>query len=105
MKNSSVFAKSQILCLLAFVSALVFLAACQQSAPYHKLDNEGAVPRISIEEAKADFDAGRAIIVDARGEANWNQERIKDSINIPAGSPEEKFSVLPKGKKIIVYCS
>ena len=62
-------------------------------------------PRISLEEAKADFDKKDAIFVDTRAEDAYKVEHIKDAISIPLGSPETRFKELPKDKKIIAYCS
>jgi rhodanese-related sulfurtransferase len=45
---------------------------------------------------------GTAVIVDSRAEAAYKAEHIAGSINI---DNESKFDTLPKGKKIIVYCS
>ena len=62
-------------------------------------------PRISLEEAKADFDKKVAVFVDTRPEDAYKVEHIKDAINIPLGSPETRFKELSKDKKIIAYCS
>jgi Rhodanese-like domain len=89
------------------VSCLGFQADCEkaQQVPYVKYENADQIPRITIEDAKKDYDAGIAVIIDSRGEAQYKQEHIAKSINIPFGSPESRFSEIPKGKKIIVYCS
>lgn len=89
------------------VFGIVFQFACQNAnlAPYTKYENADQIPRITLEEAKKDYDAGVAVIIDSRPEGSYNQEHIKGSLNIPFGSPETKFSEIPKGKKIIVYCS
>jgi 3-mercaptopyruvate sulfurtransferase SseA len=81
--------------------------ACQkaQLAEYHKYASDADVPRISIEDAKKDVDAGLAVIVDSRGDAAYRAEHIAGSLNIPLGASKERFSELPAGKKIIVYCS
>jgi 3-mercaptopyruvate sulfurtransferase SseA len=95
--------------LLAWLSAFTvaaFVVGCQQST-YHKFEKDSEVPRISIEEAKAAYDADSAIIVDARAQVTYDQEHIAKAINIPfGGTPtDEQLAKLPKGKKIIVYCS
>jgi hypothetical protein len=92
---------------IAIASAL-FILACEkqaQVAEYKKYENDAAVPRISVEDAKKEVDAGRALIVDSRGDAAYKSERIAGSINFPAGATDEQFATLPKDKKIIVYCS
>jgi rhodanese-related sulfurtransferase len=93
-----------LLCAIAFAAVL---AGCKAAAAYHKFDNDSEVPRISIEDAKAAFDACNAVIVDARAQVTYDQEHIAHAINIPfAGAPtDEQLAKLPKGKKIIVYCS
>lgn len=62
-------------------------------------------PRITLADAKKDFDAGTAIFVDTRAEAAYQNEHIKGSINISADTLEAKYKELPKDKKIIAYCS
>ena len=76
------------------------------SAP--KADEHGHAddaPRISLADAKKDFDAGSAIFVDTRDEAAYKSEHIKGSINISMNAVEAKYTELPKDKKIIAYCS
>jgi hypothetical protein len=62
-------------------------------------------PRISLADAKAAFDAGKALFVDSRADSAYKAEHIKGAINIPAGTLDAKLKELPKDKKIIVYCS
>lgn len=62
-------------------------------------------PRISLEEAKKDFDAGKTIFIDTRGEAAYKNEHIKGAINISMDMVEAKYKEIPKDKKIIAYCS
>ncbi len=62
-------------------------------------------PRISLADAKKDFDAGNAIFVDTRAEVSYKTEHIKGAINIPADAFQTRYTEVPKGKKIIAYCS
>ena len=91
---------------LTILPILLFLA-CQKAPAieYVKYENDAAIPRISAEEAKKEFDAGNAIFVDSRGEGAWRAERLPGALEISMGASDEKLSTLPKGKKIIVYCS
>jgi hypothetical protein len=84
-----------------------FQADCQKAdlGPYVKYNSDADVPRITLEDAKKEYDNGTAVIIDARGEDAFKQEHVKGSLNIPIGSPESRFSEIPKGKNIIVYCS
>ena len=62
-------------------------------------------PRISLEDAKKDFDKGNVVFIDTRGEESYKVEHIKGSLNIPLNSVEARYKELPKDKKIIAYCS
>ncbi len=62
-------------------------------------------PRISLADAKKDFDAGNVVFIDTRAEATYKQEHIKGAINIPMEAVEARYKDIPKGKKIIAYCS
>jgi len=91
--------------LILLTLAALAAFACQTTPviEYAKYESEAQVPRISAEEAKKEFDAGNVVFVDSRGEGAWKMERLPGALNIPAGSTD--FSSLPKGKKIIVYCT
>lgn len=78
-------------------------AAAQPGTDAH--GHEDNAQRISIAEAKAAFDKGDAIFVDTRATVTWEKEHIKGSINIPAEEAAMKANTIPKGKKIIAYCS
>jgi len=99
----------KILLLLVGVAAFMLAFACRQQKPvvidYVKYQSDAQVPRVSVEDAKKEFDAGNAVFVDSRGEGAWKAERLPGALDIAFGSPVEKFSQLPKGKNIIVYCS
>ena len=97
---------SKLLIFLLAISSVAFVIACQtaQLAEYHKFNDDGEVPRISLEDAKKEFDAGTAIFVDSRAEMAYDQEHITGAINI-SNFGDDKVNTLPKNKKIIVYCS
>ena len=62
-------------------------------------------PRISLADAKKAFDTGEAVFVDTRSANLFQNERIKGAINISKDDFENAYNKVPKGKKIIVYCS
>lgn len=62
-------------------------------------------PRITLADAKKDFDDGTAIIIDVRSAEAYKQEHIKGALNIAKGASDEQLNKIPKGKKIIAYCS
>jgi hypothetical protein len=93
---------------LALLLPLILFLACQKAPvaiEYVKYDSDAAIPRISAVDAKKEYDAGNAVFVDSRGEAAWKAERLPGALEISMGATDEKLSTLPKGKKIIVYCS
>src|SRR5690349_6864518 len=83
----SVKSRAELSKLLVFVLALssvAFIIACQraQLAEYHKFENDSEVPRISLEDAMKDYDAGTAVFVDSRAEVAYDQEHITGAIDI-----------------------
>ncbi len=62
-------------------------------------------PRISLADAKKNFDAGNVVFIDTRGAASYKNEHIKGAINIPADAFQTRYTEVPKNKKIIAYCS
>ena len=113
--------------IIALAFGLSFLTACQNSAAPVKIetaktntnsaapaatapktDEHGHAddsPRITLAEAKKDFDAGTTIFIDTRAEAAYKQEHNKGAINVSMESFEAKYKDIPTGKKIIAYCS
>ena len=88
--------------------SLSLLLACQKPLvlEYVKYDNDLAVPRISAEEAKKEYDAGNAVFVDSRGDAAFDVEHLPGALSIQySAAGDSSFDKIPKGKKIIVYCS
>ncbi|HEY0429547.1 MAG TPA: rhodanese-like domain-containing protein [Pyrinomonadaceae bacterium] len=98
--------------------ALVVLTACSQnsSGPL-KANNSGLAQktperaqmddaaRISLADAKKEFDEGTAVFVDTRAEVLYRQEHVKGSINLPMEAFETRYKEIPTDKKIIAYCS
>jgi hypothetical protein len=67
---------------------------------------EDAMPRVRVDEAKKALDEGKAIIIDVRGPEAYKMAHIKGSIDYPLPRLEQgDFKDLPKGKRIIAYCS
>ena len=114
--------------ILSFMIFTVFgfvQQSCQQSATTTKTEttktNSGVVnsnsaaaaaptpgdeaPRISLADAKKDFDAGNAVFLDTRAAASFKTEHIKGALNMPAEAFEAEYKKIPSGKKIIAYCS
>lgn len=76
-----------------------------QPSPVQSLIPFPSAKRISLADAKAAYDAGTAVFIDTHSEASFANEHITGAINIPTLKVEEKFDSIPKGKKLIAYCS
>lgn len=102
-----------------FAVGLSVLTACQNAAEplkantaktnsVPKVDDHGHTddaPRITLTEAKKEFDDGNAVFVDTRAEVAYQQEHVKGAINLPMEAFEMRYKEIPTGKKIIAYCS
>lgn len=101
--------------LFAAITGLFYAVSCATPAsPPVKVENTAAsataaptddAPRIALADAKKDFDAGTAVFIDVRAEAAYKDEHVKGAINVTGGTLDPKLKDIPKGKKIIVYCS
>lgn len=77
--------------------------AVAQSTPVAVVTD--ASPRISLADAKKDFDAGSVVFIDTHVKEQYDIQHISGAINIPYAEFEKKLNNIPKGKKIIAYCS
>lgn len=102
-----------------FVVALIILTGYQSSASPLKTEkviisaaaqteehnNIEEAPRISLANAKKEFDAGTALFIDTRGDAAYKIEHIKGAVSISSDNLKAHLKELPKDRKIIAYCS
>lgn len=102
----------------AIVSGVFLAAACSDAAKPPVLVNssspaanqaidthEDDAPRITPEEAKRDFDNGTAVFIDTHSKDQFDASHIPGAINIPTNLVKFNLDKIPKGKKIIAYCS
>jgi 3-mercaptopyruvate sulfurtransferase SseA len=70
-------------------------------------ESEAAVPRVSIEEARAALNSGAALIVDVRSAGAYAASHIPGAINIQLGEFETNPTDLKLDKEqwIITYCT
>jgi predicted sulfurtransferase len=68
-------------------------------------DDEHDAPRISLADAKKDFDEKAAVFIDTHPPNQFELEHIPGAINIQPNEIKQNLDKVPKGKKIIVYCS
>ena len=77
----------------------------QQQADNHDEAAVDDAPRISLADAKKDFDNKTAVFVDTHTKEQFDVEHIPGAINIQANTIKQNMDKIPKGKKIIAYCS
>ncbi len=66
------------------------------------------IKRISVKEAKASLDAQEPILfVDSRNGQAWaeSKSKIPGAIRVPADRVSEYVSQIPKGRRVIAYCT
>ncbi|HXH71016.1 MAG TPA: rhodanese-like domain-containing protein [Pyrinomonadaceae bacterium] len=81
------------------------VAKINSAATEHGDEHGDEAPRISLADAKKDFDAGKVVFVDTRAEPSYRTEHIKGAINVPAEAIQTRYTEVPKDKKVIAYCS
>ena len=74
------------------------------STPEHQDDGHDA-PRISLADAKKAFDDKSAVFIDTHTAEQFALEHIPGAVNIQANTIKQNLDKVPKGKKIIAYCS
>ena len=74
------------------------------ATPEHQDDGHDA-PRISLADAKKVFDDKTAVFIDTHTAEQFALEHIPGAINIQANTIKQNLDKVPKGKKIIAYCS
>jgi len=70
-------------------------------------ENDAEVPRVPVEQAKAAFDAGDALIVDVRGTDAYNMEHMQGALDVSLSAIQtDPLSLnLDKNRWIITYCT
>ena len=63
------------------------------------------VERVSLQDAKAAYDAGTAVFVDVRGDDSYNVSHITGALSIAEAELENRFSELDPNDWIITYCT
>jgi len=86
----------------------------QQAAPQPQIPPEvamateaevAAVPRISVADLKKELDAGTAVTIDVRDIQTFAVSHIPDALHIPLVYIAGELEYLPKGRKIVPYCT
>lgn len=63
------------------------------------------VKRITLEDAKAAFDAGTAVFLDVRDAESYTESHVSGAINIDYSEVETRLVELNRNDHIITYCT
>jgi 3-mercaptopyruvate sulfurtransferase SseA len=104
--------------ILTIFILFLFSVACNALSPVTVTPNqpssdssipftEADVPRVTVQDAKAAFDGGEAIIVDVRSQAAYEAGHVDGALSIPLNEFETNIAGidLPKDQWIITYCT
>ena len=63
------------------------------------------VERISLEDAKAAYDAGTAVFLDVRDAQSYAEAHIPGALNIPVNNLPQRLNELDPADHIVIYCT
>jgi hypothetical protein len=90
------------------LSALFFVACANPTPtpmPTVDINNLAAAERISLQDAKAHFDAGTAIFLDVRPENSYARSHVTGAMHIVLEEVDARFKEIPQDQLIITYCT
>ncbi len=96
--------------LMLIVAVVVLVVQAQQPEQSSAANQNPNIPypeveRISLQDAKAAYDAGTAVFVDVRGDDSYNTGHIPGALSIAEAEMENRFSELNPNDWIITYCT
>jgi 3-mercaptopyruvate sulfurtransferase SseA len=99
---------------LLIITALMLVSRSEppeqaSSAPLtsdsHEEETFPEIPRVSLENSKAAFDAETATFLDVRDADSFAASHIPGSLNIPLAELPSRLSEMDKNQWIITYCT
>ena len=92
--------------LMLLVAVIVLLTQSRQAAPSSTGTQNPNIPypevvRVSVQDAKAAFDAGTAVFVDVRGDELYNTGHIPGALSIADTEMDSRFTELDPNAWII----
>lgn len=94
--------------MIVLTFGVIVLAGCQ-SKPAAKADvpsDVQEVPRMTPQELKSLLDAGeKVVVVDTRSSESFEASHIAGAGSIPYDEIDMRYRELPKGLKIVLYCT
>ena len=93
---------------LVFALALSFGCASKKPMTTKEMEAEArkCIQEISVADAKAELDSGKAVFLDVREPAEWEKGHVPKAKHLPRGLLEFKIAkVIPdKSARIVTYC-
>lgn len=65
----------------------------------------GLVPRVDLQEAKAEFDRAAALFVDVRSREDYAKCHIPGAVSVPLAEISAHFDELLGSPSVITYCT
>lgn len=96
--------------LMLVVAVVVLVIQAQQPGQSAVATQNPFVPypeveRVTVQDAKAAYDAGTAVFVDVRGDELYNTGHIQGALSIADTEMETRFTELDPNAWIITYCT
>lgn len=99
---------SKLRWMIVLVLGIIVLSSCQSKPAAEAAVPSSAqdVPRITPQELKSLLDAGeKVVVVDARSLASYEAGHIAKAGSMPLDEIDARYRELPKGVKIVFYCT
>lgn len=63
------------------------------------------IERISVKQTKEQMDKGKAVLIDVRSQAAYDQSHAAGALSFPEETILEQYTQLPKDKLLVLYCT
>ncbi|MBD3237583.1 MAG: hypothetical protein GF330_12830 [Candidatus Eisenbacteria bacterium] len=108
MNHSKACARAILAC-LPFLVLLVMLTACdKQNAQDSDSSASTQVAGATVEQVKQWMESGKPLVVlDSRSQHSWESDATKaqGALRVPPGDVESHIATIPRGRRILVYCT
>jgi len=63
------------------------------------------IERVSVKQAKEQVDKDKAVLIDVRSQAAYDQSHAAGALSFPEETIAEQYAQLPKDKLLVLYCT
>jgi len=63
------------------------------------------IERISVKQTKELMDKGKAVLIDVRSQALYDQSHAQGALAFPEDTIDERYTELPKDTLLVLYCT